>query len=488
MIVIQLQFLAGRYHATPWGRHVNEGVPEWPPSPFRIARALITTAKRRFPRLGDEVLQQLLEPFATEVRYALPQVSSSHIRHYLHENSKAKDKYFSKQKIFDAFISLPPEEKLYVILNATLREEQRELLKQLLNALPYLGRSESWVRTDLLDDLPAGIEPNCIPLQEREQFESVRLATILDSSSYESQSQKIATGKGKTTRPLSWLEALAVGTDTLLKTHGKKGAYSGHPLLHYTNYTLPPLDRTITPQPPPALDKTYHYAKFALTSTVLPLIIESVKIAERSRVKLMGISKRVEGSGDRVSQTFSGKNHDGTPLPGHKHAYILPLDEDRDGRIDHLLIFSREGFTPNDLIVLNRFTSLWQSKGRPDVHVVLVDLGTTLSTCATTWVSASPMIIMRHWRKGRGPFNSWLTREVEKECERHGLPTPQIVDQTEHSLGAHPYHWVEFTRSRKGHVPQKGYGFELQFAEEIRGPFSLGSLAHFGLGLFVPKG
>ena len=27
---LKLTFPSGRYHATPWGRHVNEGAPEWP--------------------------------------------------------------------------------------------------------------------------------------------------------------------------------------------------------------------------------------------------------------------------------------------------------------------------------------------------------------------------------------------------------------------------------------------------------------------------
>jgi len=34
-VTIKLNFPAGRYHATPWGRHVNEGVAEWPP--FSVA-------------------------------------------------------------------------------------------------------------------------------------------------------------------------------------------------------------------------------------------------------------------------------------------------------------------------------------------------------------------------------------------------------------------------------------------------------------------
>src|SRR6266478_887764 len=30
MIALSFRFPAGRYHATPWGRHVNEAAPAWP--------------------------------------------------------------------------------------------------------------------------------------------------------------------------------------------------------------------------------------------------------------------------------------------------------------------------------------------------------------------------------------------------------------------------------------------------------------------------
>jgi hypothetical protein len=49
VVVIELRFLTGRFHATPWGRNVNEGVPEWPPSPYRLLRALYDAWKRKRP-------------------------------------------------------------------------------------------------------------------------------------------------------------------------------------------------------------------------------------------------------------------------------------------------------------------------------------------------------------------------------------------------------------------------------------------------------
>ena len=49
MLAIQFEFTANRYHATQWGRHVNEGVLEWPPSPWRILRAIVATWRRTLP-------------------------------------------------------------------------------------------------------------------------------------------------------------------------------------------------------------------------------------------------------------------------------------------------------------------------------------------------------------------------------------------------------------------------------------------------------
>ncbi len=58
MIGISVSFPSGRFHATPWGRHVNEGAPEWPPSPWRFLRALVATWKRK---LDDQLSQADVE-------------------------------------------------------------------------------------------------------------------------------------------------------------------------------------------------------------------------------------------------------------------------------------------------------------------------------------------------------------------------------------------------------------------------------------------
>ena len=52
MIAIGIRFVAGGYHARPWGVFGRDGIPEWPPSPYRLLRALIAAWKYNLPDIG----------------------------------------------------------------------------------------------------------------------------------------------------------------------------------------------------------------------------------------------------------------------------------------------------------------------------------------------------------------------------------------------------------------------------------------------------
>src|SRR5258708_12314671 len=89
MVLIELTFPAGRYHATAWGRHVNEGVPEWPPSPYRLLRALYDVWQRKCFDLAEKEVREVLEALAASVpRFVLPDAVATHTPSYLSGNSK----------------------------------------------------------------------------------------------------------------------------------------------------------------------------------------------------------------------------------------------------------------------------------------------------------------------------------------------------------------------------------------------------------------
>ncbi|MDD3449799.1 MAG: type I-U CRISPR-associated protein Csb2, partial [Gammaproteobacteria bacterium] len=87
MPTLILRFPAGRYHATPWGHHVNEGLIEWPPSPWRLLRGLLATgyATLRWPPEGPPTeARRLFEALASVLpTYHLPPAVGTHSRHYM---------------------------------------------------------------------------------------------------------------------------------------------------------------------------------------------------------------------------------------------------------------------------------------------------------------------------------------------------------------------------------------------------------------------
>jgi CRISPR-associated protein Csb2 len=179
---------------------------------------------------------------------------------------------------------------------------------------------------------------------------------------------------------------------------------------------------------------------------------------------------------------------EGNPAKGHKHAFYLPLDEDGDGRIDHVVVQSADPFDSSEVMALDRLRSVWQPDGRPDVRFVLTSLSAAPPDLkARRWVSATPVVLARHYRESRGPYEVWLAQEIGRECENHGLPRPVEISLIAHRpTEGHAVRWMEFQRSRKGEPTRRGIGAVLTFDVPVSGPFAIGSGCHFGLGIFVP--
>src|SRR5581483_9903448 len=166
MTGIALSFPAGRYHATPWGRHVNEGAPEWPPSPWRLLRALVATWKRKLDhRMSQPQVESLLQALASPPEFVLPAASTGHARHYMPWFKKGPD---DKTLIFDAFVCLPHDAQVLVLWpHAVLEAPQREQLTVLLSHLNFFGRAEAWCTAGLLNDAEAAKavqSVNCRPI------------------------------------------------------------------------------------------------------------------------------------------------------------------------------------------------------------------------------------------------------------------------------------------------------------------------------------
>lgn len=483
MVTIELRFLTGRFHATPWGRNVNEGVPEWPPSPYRLLRALYDAWKRKRPDWPESRVRPILEELAAEPpRFHLPQARAAHTRAFLSEN---RQDVSQRQQVFDPFVVLSPAEPVVVCwLQSNLTAGAASDLGELLGLLNYLGRSESWVEGRLrpnADGMSWNSEPASAATDEN--CELVRVACAASPNAYGTRPYEIDRGGNK--RPVDWLSALSWSTSDLLRAR-----LSEPPAFRHVTYRRPA--RCFDPPPSPHSkppERPVTAVLFALEGKVRPQVTETLEVAERIRRKLMGIHRRVVGDPAKVSPKLSGKDAQGQRLRGHRHAFILPLDRDRDGRLDHLLVTCKEPFGRDERVALDRLEAIWQPHGRPDLRCIPIVWGELpqIWPRATLLRSATAFVPPRHYRRGRGDFARWLVEEVRREAAYHELPPlARVAPLPRLRVGGRDVRWIEFRRNRKDDAARLGYGFELEFSEPTVGPVTLGYGCHFGLGLFLP--
>lgn len=469
MTAIRLTFEVSRYHATPWGRHVNEGVTEWPPSPYRFLRALYDVWQRKYRDIAESSVEELLGQLgSSDPLYLLPRASPSHTRSYLSSNSMDPT---DKNLVFDAFMALDRGASCMMMWpSLELSPEHRELLARMLEGLNYLGRSESWVTAEVADGLTTE-GYRCEPVTESSvtSGEDVPVAGVVTPANY----------SGKR----NWLSALTTSSADILRARA-----SEPPLLRWVRYGLE--EGSVDLDPPSRMERKEPNAQavlISLDSKLLPLVTSTIEVAEQIRVRLMGAhKKRMGGDISKVSSCFSGKNADGSMRLDHGHIFILPL-RDVDGlRIDRVLLLSRNRpLTRDELDAVRGVRELWQADNRPEVRCVISWQGELSSDVAGAnvreAVSVTPFVTTRHMRKGR-ELNAFLVDEVIRECRHHGLPPVEAIERLERIEGK--FDIVEYRLNRKKDNPSSGYAFKIRFKEEVRVPFSLGYACHYGLGQF----
>lgn len=521
MTSVGLRFPAGRFHATPWGRHVNEGAAEWPPSPWRFLRSLVAVWKTRVRDIPEEQIRPLLEALASPPSYALPPATLGHTRHYMRWYKKGPE---DQTLVLDAFVCISRESELVVSWpDLSLDPGQRELLDELLQSLGYLGRAESWCDARLLHGEAASQNLNCWPLLEGERVaenqETVRVLCAEPKLAFSDEHVKADRRKKRPVYDPAW--HLAIETAQL---HAEK--WSDPPGSMWITYARPTdcfraPSRNVRRLP---ATRQLHVARYALDATVLPLATETLPLAERSRLALMGCMPKVNGAG-RPSRIFSGKDEDGSPLSSeHVHAYYLPTDENGDGRLDHLTVYARDGFGPDEISAFDQFRNLRPRENEPEIRFLLLSLAEEkqLANLAAPlgpsrcWVSATPFLATRHPKQNgtrRDPpellhdprkfVQATLLEELKRLAARCSIPVPEVepvleagvfrVSPGEWKKGAtgaarRPIEYKRFRstkRSDDGGRRLSGF-FRLKFAEPVRGPIALGHSSHFGMGLFMP--
>lgn len=455
MIGLSIEFLAGRYHATPWDHQVNEGVVEWPPSPWRILRALVSASYRMVERPERSLLIELFTQLAEELpSYHLPRYTAAHTRHYMPLVNEGK---WTTAKVIDTFHALEggaaDPATLQVVWPVVLGEELRSLLGRLCAQVSYLGRAESWVEMTLLaaDVVPREANASVGLVQEQGATQS-RVLAPLDRSGLEGFRSALGLlpapkGKGKKAwrAPADILAVLELDVGEL-----HRQGWSGVPGARWVSYGVSSA-RPIARELGMRSGSVPTIARFALAGSVLPKLTQAVSVGERFRQALMAWSRDENGLPARV---FSGKESAEEPdcREGQGHAWYLPEVNER-GRIDHVVVFAAEGFGEElALRALGRLGKVWGSEGF-DIKTVLVSLGQVdpgasswevpcfgVVGSSKIWRSLTPMVLARHPKAKKlvnkaGEVVGYKTRYVAGT----GFQLDGPEDQALRSLGQLPH-------------------------------------------------
>lgn len=482
-MIIELTFPTGRFHATAWGRHVNEAVPEWPPAPFRLLRALLDAWYRKHSDIQVEVVEQLMAALSRPPLYSLPPARAGHTRSYLSQN---KEDTNDKKLVFDGFAVVDRQSKVLLGWPAlALDSKVVHTARTLLGSLNYLGRSESWVEASLLDD-DRCIDWNCVPLSQGAVptgKEVVSVACVVTPEAFAARRFELPAKRKIKARQLAWLEALTWGSQETIE-HTMNLPPALEPLFYLRD------SDALNARPKPvhrSSNRIVEAVLFSVDGRVKAPITDALRVSDQVRRNLMGSLRKVLGN-EEQSPTFSGKDMNGRPVSDHSHVSILPLDEDGDGYIDALLLTSPKPFSLDEQRAIDRLHPVRRANGHP---LILTPLryGTCgqLMTRTTMVVSHTPFAPTRHWRSKRdGDFDAWLMEQLSLECRRRGLPRPLEARRVESPICTRRRaRWLDFRRARKDDAPQPAYGLRATFAEDVWAPFSLGYASHFGLGCFV---
>lgn len=465
MLRVEVDLLGSRYHATPWGRAANEGEPEWPPSPWRLGRAL-TDAWWRTPsdeRAPEADLDAIVAVLCAPPRFLLPRAVAGQTRHFVPKPNN------DRTLVLDAFIRTDGSPLSFVWDEVDLSSELRAALAELLASVGYLGRAEGRCVARLASGVPAAaveVAPFSAA-RDRAGHEVVRVLCLDEGATVATLSQSTAERRRRR---------------IVTPASGR-----------FVNYLRPlaALDppRRAQPRGRPAR-RDIVALRFAVEGAAPPPLTEALRFAERYRAAAL---KRADDQPAEVVALLRGRDPATNEVAtGHRHAHYLASDENGDRRIDHLTVWCPGGVGVRELDALALTTLTSWAFDHPVRLVLLEELerehdGAGPCASARRWRSHTPFLPIRHPKHRGGTVVDGYTDQVALELERRGLSRPRRIDR----IRGRPQSWGEFRRERSNVARDTGapaLGFEVEFDRPVRGPIALGRNSHFGMGLFLPTG
>ena len=501
-IVLRQEFPLGRFHATPWRVNpFDDPYGEWPPSPWRLVRAVVARwyqwAREAEPEPGIQQLDDLVRALCTSsYRFHLPPNArrGSPIRQYHpvefgwnpKEKKKAATRSYSTSLVQDNYWCMSDGDEGAVrwrVDGDGWSDALLNVLDRCLERITYFGRVETFTRIRRASSDAS--TPNC-EISDRRVPGSVPLLVPCPDANRDD------------------VERVTDDPDAIRRSvpPGSRIVYAVRP--------APPAVHETRRSPPSHVDR--RLLQFAIGWNVAPEIRSVSRLTARFRgaviLELLRIkSGNPAATWDSVNASvregiadMAGKDREGKPLAGHRHAEFLAWCE--DGVPTRLLVW-REGrpFDEDEQTALLQAASLelsWAAAG-PDADtwkVRLVPLDRSVppppgfdGVPACVWESLTPYVPPRHHLRGGKPRDrESLAAQVRRELAQRGFSEAENVEVEQVGDAT----WVA------AHVPlrqggrraflgdRRGYSIRLTFGQPVEGPIRLGHSSSFGLGLFKP--
>lgn len=512
-LVISQRFPLCRFHATRWNQNPFEDpYGEWPPSPWRLLRALAARWFQYSRETGDEDeahRDDLFKTLASAVpAFRLPELTwrGQALRQYqptgLEDQYKYKNDPATKKKVLDYsykqvgktlvqdhYRALPPQGDILWIWDSLLLSEQHlQLLRELLRRTLYFGRAESLCLFDVLEPAIDTPVPNCRLSPNPETGTPV----LVPSSTFDIRTLLAATDDALLAR-----RRIPTGTSW-----------------HYAD--VPPRPAALNRSSEAMLyaPKELQIIQFAVGGRVFPPSSKWVKITERFRGQVLRIrAQQLTGNQKATYRSLSqsqramvallsGKDGHGKPLRKHEHAYFS-LRPDENGLPTRLVCWRTSPFTSDEIAALlaasNRQYS-WEN-GLPDWTLKLVPLPfetpppVKLFGESSIWKSATPFVPPGNRRRfrpnGKERPGESPQRLLAKLLGKCGYPGPTKIEflddfSQEEWMVVHTTREQRFTPGQDQTTNMlRGYRFVIHFPQTVRGPIALGHSSHYGLGLFA---
>lgn len=551
MTAIRVIFPWGRYYAHPWGLNpVRLREAEWPPSPWRLLRALVSCWFRSHPAedFGDDA-KLLIESLGRELPcIGIGKVTFGQTVHYqpnygATDKAEREDARYKNTRHENHFAAIEGPVIFRWHALSDLPVAQDGILREMLQNMSYFGRAESICQADPVSDADiAAIDGIgwCVPTKGRRISERTRDVFCPDPSDFVITDLWARRAEATKAEPGCTPKHLV---DTLLSTVMKPDGAK------WVSYEMPvdwPEKRVVRtarlvrrkPELVPHSPRVARYLCFSLQCRVPIPPRFTVPLAEQFRHQASRQFVRLFGA-ERSSFALFGHAVD-RPLDvggEHQHAFYLPTQTlkpksgEELGFITELHVWCPYGLTTAETQVLSGVQRLTWKDGRYPVRPVLTSMSmeppadlplATGRLASKTWRTLTPFVPPRHYRRNgpklkfresESPENQlirYLRMEgVRASGEVHrlglagvrpepvsGLPPMPLwsivrAPDDQESGPAHvvlsPVHVPANDPAAKDHRQRVGFFLEVAFDVETTLPMpAWGHSNHFGLGLMVP--